>query len=83
MAGADPSRSPTGVDPRREAEDRLLEHDAVVDLAHRAMSDDAVRLWLRNPNSELGHETPLDLVDHGRYQDVIDLLLAVAEGVTA
>lgn len=83
MAGADPSRSPAGADPRREVEDLLLEHDAVVDLAHRVMSDEAVDLWLRTPNSELEYEKPLDLIAQGRYQDVIDLLLALAEGVTA
>jgi putative toxin-antitoxin system antitoxin component (TIGR02293 family) len=68
--------------PRREAEERLLELRAVVDLARRVMRDNAARLWLRSPNPDLGYDKPLDLIAQGRYQRVIDLLLAIAEGVT-
>ena len=68
--------------PRREAEERLLELKAVVDLTRRVMRDDAARLWMRSPNPDLSYEKPLDLVRDGRYQRVIDLLLALAEGVT-
>lgn len=69
--------------PRREAEERLLELRAVVDLARRVMRDDAVRYWMRSPNPELGYEKPLDLIAAGEYQRVVDLLLALAEGMTA
>jgi putative toxin-antitoxin system antitoxin component (TIGR02293 family) len=68
--------------PRRDAEERLLELRAVVDLARRVMRDSAARMWMRAPNPDLGYEKPLDLVAAGQYQRVIDLLLAVAEGVT-
>ena len=68
--------------PRREAEERLLELRAVVDLARRVMRDDAARFWMRSPNPDLGYEKPLDLVALGQYQRVVDLLLALAEGVT-
>jgi putative toxin-antitoxin system antitoxin component (TIGR02293 family) len=68
--------------PRREAEERLLELRAVVDLARKVMRDSAARLWLRSPNPDLGYEKPLDLIAQGRYQRVIDLLLAIGEGVT-
>lgn len=68
--------------PRRDAEERLLELRAVVDLARKVMRDDAARFWMRSPNPDLGYEKPLDLVSEGRYQRVIDLLLALAEGVT-
>lgn len=47
------------------------------------MRDDAARLWLRSPNSDLAYEKPLDLIAGGQYQRVIELLLALAEGVTA
>jgi hypothetical protein len=47
------------------------------------MRDSAARLWLRSPNPDLGYEKPLDLIAQGHYQRVIDLLLAIAEGVTA
>jgi len=69
--------------PRREAEERLLELRAVIDLARRVMTDDAARYWMRSPNPDLEYEKPLDLVAEGRYQRVVDLLLALAEGVTA
>jgi len=69
--------------PRREAEERLLELRAVVDLARTVMSDDAARFWMRSPNRDLGYEKPIDLVATCQYQRVIDLLLALAEGVTA
>lgn len=72
-----------GVTPRRESEERLLELRAVVDLARKVMRDDAARFWMRSPNPDLGYEKPLDLISQGRYQRVIDLLLALAEGVTA
>ena len=68
--------------PRRQAEDRLLELGAVVGLARRVMRDDAARLWMRAPNQDLGFEKPLNLVKEGRYQRVVDLLLALAEGLT-
>jgi putative toxin-antitoxin system antitoxin component (TIGR02293 family) len=68
--------------PRRDAEERLLELKAVVDLARKVMRDGAARLWLRSPNPDLGYEKPLDLIAAGQYQRVIDLLLALAEGIT-
>jgi hypothetical protein len=37
---------------------------------------------MRSPNPDLGYEKPLDLIAAGQYQRVVDLLLALAEGVT-
>lgn len=76
-----PSRHTEKVEPRRASEERLLELKAVVDLLRRVMRDDAARLWLRSPNPDLSYEKPLDLIGTGEYQRVIDLLLALAEGV--
>ncbi|MDE0605090.1 MAG: MbcA/ParS/Xre antitoxin family protein [bacterium] len=61
----------------------LLDSNAAVDLARTVMSDDAARFWLRSPNPSLGYERPLDLIAAGDSQRVTDLLLALAEGVTA
>ena len=69
--------------PRREAEERLLELRAVLDLARRVIREDAIRLWLRTPDPDLGYRKPLDVIAVGEYQRVIDLLLALAEGVTS
>ena len=68
--------------PRRKVEERLLELRAVIDLARTVMNDDAARFWLRSPNRDLGYEKPLDLITEGEYRQVVDLLLALAEGVT-
>ena len=67
--------------PRRQAEERLLELRAVVDLARGVMRDDAARFWMRSPNRDLDYKKPLDLVANGEYERVIDLLLAIAEGI--
>jgi len=72
-----------GSAPRRDAEERLLELRAVVDLARRVMRDDAARIWLRSPNPDLGYNKPREVVAAGHYRRVVDLLLALAEGVTA
>lgn len=69
--------------PRRQAEERLLELRAVVDLARSVMQDDAARFWMRAPNRDLDYKKPLDLVANGQYERVIDVLLALAEGTTA
>jgi uncharacterized protein (DUF2384 family) len=69
--------------PRRDAEERLLELKAVVELLRRVMSDSTARVWLRTPNPDLDYEKPLDLIGQGRFREVISLVLAIAEGVTA
>lgn len=68
--------------PRRRAEERLLELRAVIDLAREVMQDDAARFWMRTPNRELEYQKPLDLIASGQYERVINLLLALAEGIT-
>ena len=68
--------------PRRQAEERLLELRAVVDLARTVMQDDAARFWMRTPNRDLDYQKPLDLIATGHYERVISLLLALAEGIT-
>ena len=60
-----------------------MELRAVVDLARRVMRDSGARTWMRAPNQELGSATPPDLITHGEYRRVIDVLLALGEGVIA
>ena len=71
------------VSPRRETEDRLLELNAVLDLARRVFRDDVARKWLRSPIPALDYEKPLDLLARGDWRRVVNTLLAIAEGVTA
>ena len=44
--------------PRREAEDRLLELKAVIDLLRSVLRDEPARLWLRSPNPDLDWRKP-------------------------
>ena len=54
--------------PRREAEERLLELRAVVDLAGKVIRGDAVRLWLRSPDPDLAPRQPLTAVRFGHHR---------------
>jgi len=69
--------------PRRDAEDRLLELKAVVDLLRTVLRDEPARLWLRSPNPDLDWRKPLELIAEREYRRVIAAALAIAEGVTA
>ncbi len=69
--------------PRRDAEDRLLELKAVVDVLRTVLREQPARLWLRSPNPDLDWRKPLELVGEGEYRRVIGAVLAMAEGVTA
>ncbi|WP_419917300.1 antitoxin Xre/MbcA/ParS toxin-binding domain-containing protein [Candidatus Poriferisodalis sp.] len=69
--------------PHPEAEEQSGELQAVIDLARTVISDDAVSPWLRSPNPGLDNRTPLDVIAAGEYQRVVDLLHALAEGVTS
>lgn len=69
--------------PRRDAEDRVVELKAVVDLVRFVFRDEPARLWLRRPNPLLDWRKPLELIAEGEYRSVIASVLAIAEGVTA
>jgi putative toxin-antitoxin system antitoxin component (TIGR02293 family) len=67
--------------PRKDAEDRLLELAAVLDLAAETLPADAARLWIRAPVAELDWRKPLDVIRDGDFRLVIDALLALSAGV--
>lgn len=70
------------VEPRRGAEDRLLELKAVLELARQYLPEHTARRWLRTPVPDLDFEKPIDLIADGDWRRVVDTLLAFAEGVT-
>lgn len=70
-------------EPRRDAEDRMLELAAVLDLAATVMPRASARLWLRTPVPDLDWRKPLDVIAAGKFREVIDSLDALAEGVMA
>jgi putative toxin-antitoxin system antitoxin component (TIGR02293 family) len=67
--------------PRKDAEERLLELQAVLNLAAQALPEESARLWLRAPIAGLGWRKPLDVIREGGFRQVIDALLALSEGV--
>ncbi len=73
----------TKTQPRRQAEDRLLELKAVVDLLRTVLRDEPARLWLRSPNPGLDWRKPLEVIADGDYRRVVAVILALAEGVTS
>jgi hypothetical protein len=76
------SRWRGGVSPRRSAEERLLELNAVVELLRQVLRDEPRRLWMKSPNPDLDYEKPLELIERGEYRRVVGAVLAMAEGVT-
>jgi uncharacterized protein (DUF2384 family) len=77
------SRWASGTEPRRDAEERLLELKAVLDLLRTTLRDEPARLWLRSPNPDLDYDKPIDLLERGEYRRVIGAVMALAEGITA
>lgn len=67
----------------RDAEARLTELKAVVELARRVFDVGPGRLWLHSGVPALGDTQPLDLIAAGRWHEVVAVLMAFAEGVTA
>jgi len=76
------SRWREGVSPRRSAEERLLELNAVVELLRHVLGNKPGRLWMKSPNPDLDYEKPLELIERGEYRRVVGAVLAMAEGVT-
>lgn len=72
-----------GTQPRPAHRQRLLELDAVVELARAVLPGAAARVWLRAPVPALNDEAPLDLLSRGEWTTIVNVLLAAAEGVTA
>lgn len=86
VLGATPrsvSRWAAGSEPRRDAEERLLELKVVIELLRTVLREEPARLWLRSPNADLDYDKPIDLLERGEYRRVIGAIQALAEGVTA
>lgn len=71
------------VEPRRDTEERLLELQAVLDLASSVFRPEVARRWLRSPVPQLDYRKPLDLIASGQWRTVVNALVAFQEGVTA
>lgn len=71
------------VEPRRDTEERLLELQAVLELAGSVFRAEVARRWLRSPVPQLDYRKPLDLIASGEWRAVVNALVAFQEGVTA
>ncbi len=69
--------------PRRDAEERILSSRRSWTCSAESCVTTRSRMWLRTPNPDLDYEKPLDVIARGDFRQVISLVLAIAEGVTA
>lgn len=67
--------------PRREVRERLLEVLAVLDRLALVLRPEPAHDWLFTPNPLLGHEKPADLLNAGRFREVLGAIDAMGEGV--
>ena len=67
--------------PRGVTRQRLLELAAVSQQLAKVMTPDSASAWLYEPNPLLNNNRPVDLVAQGRFQEVLDLIDAIGEGV--
>ena len=71
------TRSPTG-----ERAERLIELAALVKRLESVMDPDYIAIWLRKPVLALDDSKPLDLIAHGDYRRVANLIAGL-EGTIA
>lgn len=69
------------ISPRGPLRDRLLELAAVSQRLSKVMKPQAATAWLFTPNPLLRNRRPSDLISEGEYQEVLNAIDAIAEGV--
>lgn len=69
--------------PQRLNKERLLELAYVADALAEVLPRDQANMWLFTPHRRLDHEKPADLIQQGRYREVLNLIEAMADGVFA
>jgi DNA-binding SARP family transcriptional activator len=69
--------------PQRLNKQRLLELAYVADALAEVLPRDHANAWLFTPHRRLDHEKAADLIQQGRYRDVLSLIEALADGVFA
>jgi transcriptional regulator with XRE-family HTH domain len=68
-------------EPRPDARERLLEFLAVLELLSGVLRPGPAHDWLFSPNPLLGHYKPADLLQQGKYREVLGAIDALGEGV--
>jgi hypothetical protein len=67
--------------PQPEPEQRLLELGYIVEQLAELYEPDEARLWLLSPQKLFHGEKPIDLIRSGRYQEVLNVVHQLQEGV--
>jgi transcriptional regulator with XRE-family HTH domain len=67
--------------PRHTAREKLLEVLSVLELLSKALRPQPAHDWLFTPNPLLGHHKPVDLLNQGKYREVLGAIDALGEGV--
>jgi uncharacterized protein (DUF2384 family) len=67
--------------PQPEPEQRLLELGYIVEQLAELYKPDEARLWLLSPQKLFRGGKPVDLIRDGRYQEVLNVVHQLQEGV--
>jgi len=67
--------------PQPEPEQRLLELGYIVEQLAEIYEPDEARLWLLSPQKLLKDQKPVELIKEGRYQEVLNIVHQLQEGV--
>ena len=67
--------------PQSEPEQRLLELGYIVEQLSELYQPDEARLWMLSPQKLFRGEKPFDLIREGRYQEVLNVVHQLQEGV--
>ena len=63
--------------------ERASELEIVLDAAQQVFHNDSAYQWMFDTNIDLNLKSPVDVIEAGRYKEVVYLIYALAEGVTA
>jgi hypothetical protein len=66
--------------PQRLNKERLLELAYVAEAVAEVLPGDHANVWMFSPNRLLGHCKPADLIHDGKFQKVLALIDAMADG---
>jgi len=67
--------------PQPEPEQRLLELGYIVEQLAELYKPDEARLWLLSPQKLFQGQKPVDLIRNGRFQEVLNVVHQLQEGV--
>lgn len=67
--------------PQRERERQLLELEFIVEKLSDIYEPGEARLWLFSRQKLLGDETPAELIQRGRIEDVVTMVNQLRDGV--